>query len=45
MAAWLRALALIGAFFAGAAQGQDKPAFVFTAIPEQDESRLGPVLN
>src|SRR5881392_4063495 len=40
MAAWLRALALIGGLLAGAAQARNKPAFVFTAIPDQDESRL-----
>ena len=40
MVAWLRALALIGGLLVGAAQAQDKPAFVFTAIPDQDESRL-----
>ena len=27
-------------FAASLAQAQDKPAFVFTAIPDQDESRL-----
>lgn len=40
MAGWFRTLALIGGLFAGAAQAQDKPTFVFTAIPDQDESRL-----
>src|SRR5215210_9045283 len=39
MAAWLRALTFIGALFSGAAQAQEK-TFVFTAIPDQDESRL-----
>jgi len=34
-----RALALIGALVTGAAQAQEK-TFVFTAIPDQDESRL-----
>src|SRR3954447_13636218 len=40
MARWSWTLALIGALVAGLAQAQDKPAFVFTAIPDQDESRL-----
>src|SRR3954469_19248309 len=40
MAGWFRTVALIGGLVAGAAQAQDKPAFVFTAIPDQDESRL-----
>lgn len=34
---WSLAVALLAA---GAAQAQEKPAFVFTAIPDQDESRL-----
>src|SRR4051794_9307518 len=34
-----QALALIGALVAGAARAQEK-TFVFTAIPDQDESRL-----
>jgi phosphonate transport system substrate-binding protein len=38
MTFWLT-LALIVSFFAGAAQAQNK-AFVFTGIPDQDESRL-----
>jgi len=37
MAWWSLAVALLAA---GAAQAQEKPAFVFTAIPDQDESRL-----
>src|SRR3954465_135421 len=40
MALWSWTLALIGALVTGMAQAQDKPAFVFTAIPDQDESRL-----
>src|SRR4051812_42435353 len=40
MAGWVRTVALIGGLAAGAARAQDKPAFVFTAIPDQDESRL-----
>src|SRR5215218_2836853 len=40
MALWSWTLALIGALVATLAQAQDKPAFVFTAIPDQDESRL-----
>jgi phosphonate transport system substrate-binding protein len=40
MALWSWTLALIGALAASLAQAQDKPAFVFTAIPDQDESRL-----
>jgi phosphonate transport system substrate-binding protein len=38
-----RAIAVSGALIAlwvGAASAQDKPAFVFTAIPDQDETRL-----
>ena len=34
------ALALAMASWSGAALAQDKPAFVFTAIPDQDETRL-----
>ena len=34
------ALALVMASWSGAALAQDKPAFVFTAIPDQDETRL-----
>jgi phosphonate transport system substrate-binding protein len=34
------ALALAMSFSSGAAFAQDKPAFVFTAIPDQDETRL-----
>ena len=33
-------LALVTGLLCGAAQAQHKPAFVFTAIPDQDESRL-----
>src|SRR3954470_8376177 len=42
MAPWSWTLALIGTLLASLAQAQaqDKPAFVFTAIPDQDESRL-----
>src|SRR3954454_10016283 len=43
MALWSwKTLALIGTLLASLAQAQaqDKPAFVFTAIPDQDESRL-----
>ena len=40
MALWSWTLALIGALAASLAQAQDRPAFVFTAIPDQDESRL-----
>src|SRR3954452_16133178 len=40
MALWAWTLALIGTLLASLAQAQDKPAFVFTAIPDQDESRL-----
>src|SRR5215203_3888174 len=40
MALWSWTLALIGALVTSMAQAQDKPAFVFTAIPDQDESRL-----
>ncbi len=36
----LGAAALALAMLAGSASAQDKPAFVFTAIPDQDESRL-----
>jgi phosphonate transport system substrate-binding protein len=35
----LTALALV-APLSGGALAQDKPAFVFTAIPDQDETRL-----
>ena len=31
---------LIATMWSGAALAQDKPAFVFTAIPDQDETRL-----
>src|SRR6266849_7418806 len=34
------ALALVASLWSGAASAQDKPAFVFTAIPDQDETRL-----
>ena len=34
------ALALATSLWSGAAFAQDKPAFVFTAIPDQDETRL-----
>ena len=37
--AWL-ALALVASLAPGIAVAQDKPAFVFTAIPDQDETRL-----
>jgi phosphonate transport system substrate-binding protein len=40
MTRFLRALALLTGLLTGAAHAQDKPAFVFTAIPDQDESRL-----
>ena len=40
MALWSWTPALIGALVASLAQAQDRPAFVFTAIPDQDESRL-----
>src|SRR4051812_2481906 len=40
MALWSWTLALVGTLVTGIAQAQDKPAFVFTAIPDQDESRL-----
>ena len=33
-------LAFAVASWSGAASAQDKPAFVFTAIPDQDETRL-----
>ena len=36
----LVALTLFAAFWSGGARAQDKPAFVFTAIPDQDETRL-----
>src|SRR5436190_19712491 len=36
----MAALALAMSLFSGAAFSQDKPAFVFTAIPDQDETRL-----
>lgn len=36
----LAAIALAACFAAGAAFAQDKPTFVFTAIPDQDETRL-----
>ncbi len=34
------ALTLAASLWSGAASAQDKPAFVFTAIPDQDETRL-----
>ncbi len=40
MALWSWTLALIGTLVASLALAQDRPAFVFTAIPDQDESRL-----
>src|SRR3954470_9781260 len=40
MALWSWTLALIGTLLASLAQAHDKLAFVFTAIPDQDESRL-----
>src|SRR6266478_8237848 len=36
----MAALALATSLFSGAALSQDKPVFVFTAIPDQDETRL-----
>ena len=36
----IMALALATSFWSGAVFAQDKPAFVFTAIPDQDETRL-----
>src|SRR5258706_6089510 len=36
----MAALALATSLFSGAALSQDKPVFVFTAIPDQDEARL-----
>src|SRR5437016_9599404 len=36
----MAALALAMSLYGGAAFSQDKPVFVFTAIPDQDESRL-----
>ncbi len=36
----LVALALAASLWSGAASAQDKPTFVFTAIPDQDETRL-----
>ena len=36
----MAALALAISLFSGAAFSQDKPVFVFTAIPDQDETRL-----
>src|SRR6266700_3706509 len=36
----MAALALAMSLFSGAAFSQDKPVFVFTAIPDQDETRL-----
>ena len=40
LASRLGAAALALAILVGSASAQDKPAFVFTAIPDQDESRL-----
>jgi phosphonate transport system substrate-binding protein len=40
MALWSWTLALVGTLAASLALAQDRPAFVFTAIPDQDESRL-----
>src|SRR5713226_6508722 len=37
---WLAALVLLASSLTQAALAQDKPAFVFTAIPDQDETRL-----
>jgi phosphonate transport system substrate-binding protein len=34
------AFALVASLWSGSASAQDKPAFVFTAIPDQDETRL-----
>src|SRR2546428_5814380 len=36
----MAALALAMSLYGGAAFSQDKPVFVFTAIPDQDETRL-----
>src|SRR5438270_9224085 len=36
----MAALALIASLWSNAVLAQDKPAFVFTAIPDQDETRL-----
>src|SRR5262249_60340500 len=36
----MAALALAMSLYSGAAFSQDKPVFVFTAIPDQDETRL-----
>ena len=36
----MAALALAMSLYSGAALSQDKPVFVFTAIPDQDETRL-----
>src|SRR5215472_6072318 len=36
----MAAVALAMSLYGGAAFAQDKPAFVFTAIPDQDETRL-----
>src|SRR5690348_15801124 len=40
MALWSWTLALIVALVSRLAQAQDRPALVFTAMPDQDESRL-----
>ena len=40
VSAWRNLAAAFGLVAAGAATAQEKPAFVFTAIPDQDESRL-----
>lgn len=40
MKRFLCVLALLGPLWGGSAFAQDKPAFVFTAIPDQDETRL-----
>jgi phosphonate transport system substrate-binding protein len=37
---WLATLVLLASSLSHAALAQDKPAFVFTAIPDQDETRL-----
>src|SRR5262249_60453901 len=37
----MAAVALAMSLYGGAAFSQDKPVFVFTAIPDQDETRLG----
>jgi phosphonate transport system substrate-binding protein len=36
----IAASAILGALLGGSAAAQEKPALVFTAIPDQDETRL-----